>query len=315
MIQKLILRNFQNHAETTLELSPGINVIVGGSNEGKSAIVRALEWVRTNRPLGTAFTRHGAKDREVEVVCIPPGEKQGVSITRARGASGLNQYKVNNSTMKALGTDVPQVVADALRLGDINVQTQLSPHFLILDSPGAVARTINIAVHLEQMDECVAEGNKRVRALDSSVTVKTAQLVEWEQELEQFKDLNKLKKVLGKAKAQLKLVLDIRNEFNGLWDETELLVQAERMIAEAPNEETLNEALRLVNEVQALAPKVNGLQDLIVQHRNVGQEIRQGQTTAKDAQNAFDEYLSDAECPTCGRTFDDEARAFVKDGE
>ena len=52
MIRKLNIQNIQSHKNTELEFSPGINAIVGSSNNGKSAILRALYWVRYNRPLG-----------------------------------------------------------------------------------------------------------------------------------------------------------------------------------------------------------------------------------------------------------------------
>jgi exonuclease SbcC len=58
-IKKLSLRNFQSHRETDLEFSPGLNIIVGPSDQGKSAIIRALRWLFYNEPRGTGFIRVG----------------------------------------------------------------------------------------------------------------------------------------------------------------------------------------------------------------------------------------------------------------
>ena len=44
MIDKIKIENIQSHKNTELNLSNGINVIVGSSNNGKSAILRALYW-------------------------------------------------------------------------------------------------------------------------------------------------------------------------------------------------------------------------------------------------------------------------------
>ena len=52
MIDKIKIENIQSHKNTELNLSNGINVIVGSSNNGKSAILRALYWAIYNRPLG-----------------------------------------------------------------------------------------------------------------------------------------------------------------------------------------------------------------------------------------------------------------------
>ena len=42
MIKKISIKNIQSYRETELELSKGINAIVGSSNNGKTAILRAL---------------------------------------------------------------------------------------------------------------------------------------------------------------------------------------------------------------------------------------------------------------------------------
>ncbi|MFR9297315.1 MAG: AAA family ATPase, partial [Aedoeadaptatus pacaensis] len=43
-IEKIILVNFQSHVYSELSLSRGVNVIVGPSDSGKTAIMRALRW-------------------------------------------------------------------------------------------------------------------------------------------------------------------------------------------------------------------------------------------------------------------------------
>ena len=44
-LQSLEIRNFRNHAETTLELSAGINAITGNNGEGKTNIVEAISYL------------------------------------------------------------------------------------------------------------------------------------------------------------------------------------------------------------------------------------------------------------------------------
>ena len=39
MIKSIQLKNFQSHRDTTLRLSPGVNVIVGDPQNGKTAIL------------------------------------------------------------------------------------------------------------------------------------------------------------------------------------------------------------------------------------------------------------------------------------
>ena len=65
MIHSIKIQNIQSHKDTQLEFNPGINAIVGSSNNGKSAILRALYWVVYNRPLGTDnLLSHWAFDKK-----------------------------------------------------------------------------------------------------------------------------------------------------------------------------------------------------------------------------------------------------------
>ena len=61
--------------------------IVGASDVGKSAIIRALGWVLTNKPSGDAFIREGSK--EVSAILDIDDKK----ILRARGKQ--NHYRMD----------------------------------------------------------------------------------------------------------------------------------------------------------------------------------------------------------------------------
>ena len=65
MIDKIKIQNYQSHENTELELSPGINVIIGETDRGKTSILRALNWMFSNRPLGEGFKCDKNIDSEV----------------------------------------------------------------------------------------------------------------------------------------------------------------------------------------------------------------------------------------------------------
>ena len=66
MIKKIVIDNFMAHERTELELGPGVTVLTGPNNTGKSAIVEALRCVATN-PTPKYYIRHGAKEARVTV--------------------------------------------------------------------------------------------------------------------------------------------------------------------------------------------------------------------------------------------------------
>ncbi len=67
MIKKLILTNFLAHGDTVLEFAPGLNVLTGSNNIGKSAVVEGLRCLATN-PAPRHVIRHGADEARVEAV-------------------------------------------------------------------------------------------------------------------------------------------------------------------------------------------------------------------------------------------------------
>ena len=115
MLQRLDISNFQSHKDTQVVFDPRLTVLVGSSNHGKTAILRALYWITRNRPRGSAFIRHGADAAEARL------EADGVVIIRRKDRKALNEYIVDGEVLTALGSDVPAQVTDRLRLGDINL--------------------------------------------------------------------------------------------------------------------------------------------------------------------------------------------------
>ena len=158
----LTIKNFQSHSETIIPIkSPGINCIVGASDSGKSAILRAITLLAQNRPDGMDYRRHNTKETSVEW--------RGC---RRRRGSTVNQYEVDDETYKALRLAVPKQVSDRLRLGEINFRPQHSSYFLIADSPGAVARSMNALADLGLIDHTASKIKSALRQASADVEAK-----------------------------------------------------------------------------------------------------------------------------------------------
>ena len=168
LIKRIVIENFQSHKHTAIELSSGVNAIVGTSNSGKTAILRALLWVINNRPRGNAFIRHGQTEANVGLHL-----DSGCVISRNRNSKN-NKYNICNDgeagiSFEALGGDVPEEVSALLNFSDINVQEQLSPYFLVLESPGKIGQYINGIVKLDEIDEVVKNLSGKIRKSDDAV--------------------------------------------------------------------------------------------------------------------------------------------------
>lgn len=158
------IQNFQCHERLALRFRENVTVLVGKTDAGKSAIIRALRWVLTNKPQGEAHVREGADYCRVQ---IKLGDKV---ITRERGKS-LNAYTMDDEEFKSFSSNVPDTILHHSRVSDINFQGQHDAPFWFTLSPGEVGKQLNAIVDLEVIDNIVTATKRRVLAIKSKLTV------------------------------------------------------------------------------------------------------------------------------------------------
>ena len=176
MISKIELKNIQSHKDTTIELDPGINIIVGSSNNGKSTIMRAINWVTYNRPLGIdTLASHWILDKKgnlKDTMSASIFTDDGHSVTRKR-TKDENQYIINNgeeeSELNVVKSDVPDEVTDILELSDVNIQKQMDSPFLLSETNGEVAKYFNKLVRLDIIDKVLSNAESKKRKLKSEI--------------------------------------------------------------------------------------------------------------------------------------------------
>ena len=146
--------NFQTHKSLHLDLEK-VTTIVGPTESGKSAVVRALRWVCLNKPTGLGFLRVGAKEVKVSL------EVDDHTVVRLKGKK--NVYRLDGEEYRSFGNDVPEAIAKSLGVDDVNFQRQLDPPFWLTDSPGQVAKSLNAIVDLDIVDESLAHVGREHR--------------------------------------------------------------------------------------------------------------------------------------------------------
>jgi exonuclease SbcC len=186
MIKTLLIKNFQSHRETRMEFVSGTNVIVGESDTGKSAIIRALRLVIFNRPQGDAIRSRWGDQTSVLLIL-----DDGQSIERVKGDKE-NFYRLNDQTFHAIKTEVPAEIMKVLNMDEGNIQFQFSHPFLLDASPGEVARHFNNVAQLSVIDISLSNVESWRREIERDIKVDTARKEELEEQLEEYRGLEKL---------------------------------------------------------------------------------------------------------------------------
>jgi exonuclease SbcC len=176
VIRSLTLTNFMAHASTELVLAPGLNVLCGPNNTGKSAVVEALRCL-TQNPAPRHVIRHGAAEARVAVELdggwqVAWVRRKGYALYEVTlpGASGPQVYA------KLGRSGVPPEVAELLKLSpvffekgesvDVHLGDQRHPIFL-LDQPGSLLAdflaSATESAHLMSMQDLLRDKVRKAR--------------------------------------------------------------------------------------------------------------------------------------------------------
>ena len=230
MLEKITIRNFQKHRKLEIELDPVCTTLVGKSDAGKSAVVRALRWVCQNKPSGDEFIRDGAKRVGVRI------DMDGRFVARSKGDND-NAYHFDGDEFKAFGSTVPAPIADFLNVSDINFQGQFDAPFWLAESPGQISRALNAVVNLGIMDTTMAN-------LASEVRRASTRLEMVEERLQKTR----------KERAELRWVGEFVQDLEKLEHREKKLTKRQQTIEELSS--TLDEIDRAVALLKTAAPSI-----------------------------------------------------------
>ena len=179
VITRIRFRNARSWRSLRIDPHPGLNVITGESDCGKSNIVRNLrsllendsrEAIQFSPPDGQPSSiavgfGHALRHVFSGYVMLIKGDKQNEYIVSTFGPAGREDYK-------AVGSSVPDGVREALNMGEVDlggdtvmlsVAQQRGASFAVDESPAAVARAVGAVSGLDVLYLAVAEGEKRRR--------------------------------------------------------------------------------------------------------------------------------------------------------
>src|SRR5215467_4042740 len=200
MIRGIHVKNFQSLREVSLSLGK-LTVIVGPTNVGKSALMRALRACVENRR-GESFIHDGERDCQVSIVTdthtviwYKPIKKSALYYVALNGKPlGNVPQNVAIETLGVKKVDLSRVVSMML-----NFQNQLDPPFLLTESDVVKSKIIGeitnaslllASINILKRWGSANAGNLQVRQQDASQTIsklaKYAVVPRLKQELEEI---------------------------------------------------------------------------------------------------------------------------------
>lgn len=182
---KAKIKNFQSIEDGEIDIE-GFTVLVGKSNIGKSAVIRAIQGALTNLE-GDNFVTLGTDHTEVELTT------PGINLIWKKGG-GHNDYVINGEELISVGRGCPPHIEEAgfgeMKVGrdSINVQIadQFNPLFLLQETGSLAAEAISDIGRLTDVQEALRNCEKDRREVRSTAKVRTKDLDKVRGQLNQY---------------------------------------------------------------------------------------------------------------------------------
>jgi DNA repair exonuclease SbcCD ATPase subunit len=222
-VKTLYIKNVNNHEESEYEFHEHMNLIVGSSETGKSASIRALTFALYNKYNGD-LVNWDEKFAQVKVVFF-----DGAVIVRTKGKdinrvefkyAGQKEFTV----YKSFGSDYPEEVwkflGDPPRLPDsepIAYADQQTKLFLVDQKPTQLPTTFSQLTGVEDLEDCSSACNSKIKGYEKSNKALENEIKDLENELENnFSSLDQEVALLEEFEVLLSEISDIEKDITNL---------------------------------------------------------------------------------------------------
>ena len=269
------ISNYQILKKASLEFIPGLNVIIGPSNNGKSSILKAIKALVFTIP-GTTPIRSGQSNYTVgiqyngHIVILQKGLKESV-------------YMVDKEKYSKFGQTTPEIVSNSLNIKELilngnkeqlNFWDQMNYPFLLDKSSVETFRFIIDSGENDKLSEALKtmvsdrQGlNKAIDMLQGSINSVDLEIEDYKKELEEAKPIIEAGLGIISLQSQISkynLLLDLKNKKNKLDRDKEL---SKSEYDKALVNYTALKALN--NSINSLSNKINMLHEKFIKLHNL----------------------------------------------
>ena len=307
-INSIEIKNFQSHEDTKLDFHRGLNVIVGRSDSGKTAILRAIKWVFYNDPPPGSLIRHGAKEMSVRIEF-----NTGAVVTRL-WSSRENKYILIKSTgeeivLEKFNRTVPfeiiqEINIQKVELGSsvkngINIAEQLDGPFLLTESASVRASAIGRLIGVNFIDDALRDvikdnknNSKKLKEAEFDKELLLDDLKGFDYLVDEEKKINFIKDCRDKIENYSSKVENLKQLSNSLKNIDEEIILTKQVLQKYSN---LNELENKLIALSSYVDKIKYYSKLSNNILNNNEDIKVSENqiiNLKDLDELHDKFLS-----------------------
>lgn len=200
-IKSIMLRDFQAHTDTYIPLSPGVTLLTGDNDIGKSAIVTALRSIFYGKGNKTNI-RHFCDKASVSIeftgnrlLCW---ERNNKGKYKESYVMLDENHDIDNPLHRNDGASLPDWLMEETGIGlidglDIQLAWQKEPLSLLGEAPPMRAKALAVGSEADYVQGMMGLSKEDFNDAKSSVKQGEKKLESWRVQLEYLKDIGKLK--------------------------------------------------------------------------------------------------------------------------
>jgi len=275
-IKKAHIENFQDHKDTTVTFTPGINIITGSSDVGKSALLRGLNFALHNQPKNNSFIHCGEKEARValwfsdnHVVHRIKGDRNIVHITYPDGEERVCE-KIGSSlpkeALEALGN--PPIIDSH---GPVSYAEQMGNLFIVSLTSTEIPRVLSDLTGISDYEEAVKNLQSSANSAAKEAKSSEARVQRIEQSLEEYNDVPIKLKRLAQLKLDAKEIDDLGDLLNLgnnlLFKKNQLMQQARSLKSQIDRAKLIMSYSNEFDELEKLNTKISLANSLLNKYK------------------------------------------------
>lgn len=290
-IKSIRIQDFQNHQDTFFELKPGLNIITGSSDNGKSAISRSLHLAFLDS-FRKYDVREGQKNAKVTITY-----NNGDWYSRTKGDTNEIEYqregqeKVKHSRFsKSIPSDVTEFLGYIPRTlsGALPLANQEEKFFLVNLSDEALPKEISRLLGIDDLEEAASLLGSEVNKISGDIKKIVGEIENTKEKLKPYEDLDEKTNNLNEFKTRIAEYEALEKEIDEINDSYAEYQKIGKQYADCKAEKEKSESIFnfLLEAIPVLEKQFNDISDGLILNENI-LKTREQYKNAKDKYDIF----------------------------